>query len=62
MANVKTKLTPDEHKVFDYYLAGGERGDLFSYVKRGKLGVMKPERSHGLAYAAWLAGWELRSK
>lgn len=53
------RMTTQEREVFEHYLAGGQRGDLFVNVKRGKLGIMKPPRSHGLAWAAWLAGQEL---
>lgn len=50
---------PVEQAVYDHYMAGSQRGDLFVHVKRGKLNVMQPERSHGTAYAAWMAGRDL---
>jgi hypothetical protein len=51
--------TPTEQAVYDHYMAGSTRGDLYAYVKRGREGVMKPDRSFGHAYAAWMAGQHL---
>jgi len=48
-----------EQAVYDHYLGGSTRGDLYVNVKRGRLGIMKPERSKGHAFAAWKAGQEL---
>ena len=45
-----------ERAVYEHYLTGCERGDLFRYVKLGKAGLAGPDRSHSAAYAAWRAG------
>jgi hypothetical protein len=55
-AGALAKLTEKERAVYDHYMTGSERGDLFVYVKRGRENIMKPERSMGNAFAAWLAG------
>lgn len=51
--------TDTERDIYEHYLQGSTRGDLYVFVKRGRLGVMKPERSQGNAFAAWKAGEEL---
>lgn len=51
--------TPPNEKmraVYEHYLAGSERGDLYVYFKRGRMGIMRPERSLDNALAAWMAG------
>jgi hypothetical protein len=45
-----------ERAVYEHYLSGSERGDLYRYVKMGKAGLPGPERSFTNAYAAWMAG------
>lgn len=48
-----------ERAVYEHYLEGGTRGDLYRYVKLGYAGLDGPERSYRPAYAAWMAGREL---
>lgn len=50
-----------ERAVYEHYLSGVERGDLYRYVKLGKAGLDGPARSHSAAYAAWMAGKALAS-
>lgn len=54
--------TVKEHAVYDRYLGGSTRGDLTVHVKRGRLGIMKPERAMGNAFAAWKAGEALAAR
>jgi hypothetical protein len=51
-----------EQAVYEHYMGGSERGDLFRYVKLGKIGQGKPHRSAGNAFAAWMAGHDLAAK
>jgi hypothetical protein len=49
-------MTEAEREVYAYYKGGGKRGDLYKHFKCGVAGIQKPPRSHGYAYAAWMAG------
>lgn len=59
---IEWKATVKERAVYDHYLGGSTRGDLYVYVKRGRLGIMRPERAMGNAFAAWKAGEELAAR
>jgi len=48
--------TEKARAIYEHYLAGSERGDLFVYFKRGRAGIMRPERGLANALAAWMAG------
>lgn len=48
--------TGEQKAVYDYYIDGGERGDLVVYFRRGVQGIMKPEPGYDNALAAWMAG------
>lgn len=56
------RATVKERAVYDHYLGGSTRGDLYVYVKRGRLGIMRPERAMGNAFAAWKAGEQLAAR
>lgn len=45
-----------ERAVYLHYRDGSTRGYLHDHFKRGTLGTHRPERSHPIALAAWLAG------
>jgi len=49
---------PDDRSraIYEYYLAGGTRGDLYVHFRRGRLGIMRPDRGYDNALAAWMAG------
>lgn len=57
--NLGWNPTDHERGVYDHYLKGSTRGDLHVHVKRGRIGIMRPGREHGHAFAAWKAGEEL---
>lgn len=58
----KWKPNATELSVYNHYMEGSTRGDLYVHVKRGKIGVMKPHRSEGHCFAAWMAGQDLANQ
>jgi hypothetical protein len=51
-----------EREIYEHYLSGSTRGDLYVHVKRGRMGILKPQRSNSNAYAAWSAGRDLEAQ
>lgn len=51
-------MTPTERAIYDHYLTGSTRGDLYVYVKRGMTGLPL-KGATGNQRAAWKAGREL---
>ncbi len=61
-SSIGWKPTVKERAVYEHYLGGSTRGDLTVHVRRGRMGIMKPERSQGNAFAAWKAGETLAAR
>lgn len=51
-----------EQGVYNHFMTGSQRGDLYTSVKCGRMNVNKPDRSYGTKFAAWMAGRHLAER